>query len=204
MKINSISSQAFKSIYYIQIPKEAFKNPENVSATSYQFKNNIADCRLKDMSLFQRMFAWIAPKITKMKPIYVCQESPGYELMKKACKYYDYNYPISWVEANSHTNLTHPADEKRISFYVLTGDEGVESTNKLEDADVEKLYKESGKEIEPTDDPSLNGIRLCAVAAELADDKFYKIIEGKPVINMVSYGTPVNFENILNQIDFNA
>ena len=108
----------FKGINIVQIPRKAFKHPENYKECSKLF-GKILD-RASREKLRGKLGSIIAVFVPKASKTVSVLETPSYAHAKTAMRKTGNNYSIAWLRQNTGLPVKDSMDNNYHSFYVLT------------------------------------------------------------------------------------
>lgn len=108
----------FKAISLVQIPRKAFKNPENIKECSQFFGDKVKQISgEKVKGAVGALLALFFPRLVKSMTIL---ENFSHSYAKIGLETNNINYPLSWFRMNSGLDIPEAKDENYHSFLVYT------------------------------------------------------------------------------------
>ena len=111
----------FKAVSIVQIPRKAFKNPENYKECSKIFANKLD--KLVGDRLTGRLGAILALFTTKPHKTAIFLENTALLNAKAVLDKNNIKYSVNWLEQNTGLAIPKALDENFHSFYVYTKDD---------------------------------------------------------------------------------
>lgn len=167
----------FKAISLVQIPRKAFKNPENIKECSQIFGDKARQISgEKVKGAFGALLAMFFPSLIKSITIL---ENFSHSYAKLGLQSNNIDYPLSWFKMNSGLEIPEAKDENYHSFFVYTKKDKknvmkatIETARKIKDYLKEGTSKYSGSNspLLSTYATAKMGIDTDKIIAELTKD----------------------------------
>ena len=200
MKINSISSNAFKGVHVVRVSKDVFDSKSDSDLTE-QFNDmacNTLD-RVRKVNLIDKIGLFF--ETTKSAVFYDALESPGHdaarELLSNNPLYK--NTGVSWLSMHTKMPITAPESEEYHKFYILTGEEKNKIFKAFNWFNTKKLQIRASRSYEKTGDKNMDTLKEYARLTKILDEKFHEIIDGKPVTEWEAK-TPEELDDVFEKI----